>query len=53
MFVEVTGGKPVGGAFLAPRVNRFSEKILVWGNGPFWAQKLRILITLDLLEELF
>ena len=42
-------------------INRFSEKILIWGNGPFWAQKLHILITLDLyvlitldlLEELF
>ena len=21
-------------------INRFSEKILVWGNGPFWAQKI-------------
>ena len=21
-------------------ISRFSEKILVWGNGPFWAQKI-------------
>ena len=34
-------------------INKFSEKILIWGNGPFWAQKLCILITLDLLEEFF
>ena len=34
-------------------INRFSEKILIWGNGPFWAQKLHILITLDPLEEFF
>ena len=34
-------------------INRFSEKkILIWGNGPFWAQKLCI-ITLDLPEEFF
>ena len=32
-------------------INRFSEKILIWGNGPFWAQKLGIFITLDLKEE--
>ena len=31
----------------------FSEKILIWGNGPFWAQILHILITLDLVEEFF
>ena len=34
-------------------IKRFSEKSLIWGNGPFWAQKLRILITLDPLEEFF
>ena len=34
-------------------INRFSKKILIWGNGPFWAQKLCILITLDPLEEFF
>ena len=34
-------------------INRFSEKIVIWGIGLFWAQKLRILITLDLLEEFF
>ena len=34
-------------------INRFSEKTFIWGNGPFWAQKLRILITLDPLEEFF
>ena len=34
-------------------INRFSEKILIWANGPFWAQKLHILITLDPLEEFF
>ena len=28
-------------------IKRFSEKSLIWGNGPFWAQKLLILITLD------
>ena len=33
-------------------INRFSEKIFIWGNGPFWAQKLCI-ITLDLPEEFF
>ena len=32
-------------------INRFSEKIIIWGNGPFWVQKLCILITLDPLEE--
>ena len=31
----------------------FLKKILIWGNGPFWAQKLHILITLDPLEEFF
>ena len=34
-------------------MNRFSVKILIWGKEPFWAQKLHILITLDLLEEFF
>ena len=34
-------------------INRFSEKILIWGNGPFCAQKMHILITLDPLEEFF
>ena len=34
-------------------INRFSEKILIWGNGVFLAQKLYILITLDPLEEFF
>ena len=34
-------------------INRFSEKIIIWENGPFWAQKLGILITLDPLEEFF
>ena len=34
-------------------INRFSEKILIWANGPFWAQKLCILVTLDPLEEFF
>ena len=34
-------------------INRFSEKILLRGNGSFWAQKLHILITLDPLEEVF
>ena len=35
-------------------INRFSEKkILIWANGPFLAQKLHILTTLDLLEEFF
>ena len=34
-------------------INRFSEKKFIWGNGSFWAQKLRILITLDPLEEFF
>ena len=29
------------------------KKMLIWGNGPFWAQKLHILITLDPLEEFF
>ena len=31
----------------------FLKKILIWGKRPFWAQKLRILITLYLLEEFF
>ena len=35
------------------QVNRFSEKILIWANGPFWAQKLHILITQDLVEGFF
>ena len=30
-----------------------SEKNLIYGNGPFWAQKLHIPITLDPLEEFF
>ena len=34
-------------------INKFSEKILILENGSFWAQKLCILITLDLLEEFF
>ena len=34
-------------------INRFSEKSLIWGNGSFLVQKLRILITLDPLEEFF
>ena len=34
-------------------INRFSEKIFIWGNGPFYAQKLHILITLVPLEESF
>ena len=35
-------------------INRlFFKKILIWGNGSFWAQKLRILITLDPKEEYF
>ena len=34
-------------------INMFSEKIIIWGNGPFWAQKLHILITLVILEEFF
>ena len=34
-------------------INSFFEKIIIWGNGPFWAQKLYILITLDPLEEFF
>ena len=28
-------------------INRLSEKILIWENGPFYAQKLHILVTLD------
>ena len=32
-------------------INRFSEKILILGNGPFWAQKMCILITVNPLEE--
>ena len=31
----------------------FLKKILIWGNGPFRVQKLRILIILDPLEEFF
>ena len=31
----------------------FLKKNIIWGNGPFWAQKLCILITLDPLEEFF
>ena len=31
----------------------FLKKIIIRGNGSFWAQKLRILITLDPLEEFF
>ena len=34
-------------------INRFSEKILIRKNEPFWVQKLHILITLDRLEEFF
>ena len=34
-------------------INRFSAKILIWANGPFRAQKLRFLITLDLFIYLF
>ena len=34
-------------------INRFSEKNLFWRNGPFWAQKLHILMTMDLLENVF
>ena len=26
-------------------INRFSEKILISGNGPYWAQKLCIVIN--------
>ena len=22
------------------RLSRFSEKIIIWGNGPFWVQKI-------------
>ena len=33
-------------------INRFSDEILIWGNGPILARKLCILITLDPLEEL-
>ena len=29
----------------------FLKEMLSWGNGPFWAQKWSILITLDLLEQ--
>ena len=34
-------------------ISRFFEekKKLIWGNGPFWTQKLRILVTLDPHEE--
>ena len=31
----------------------FPKKCLFGANGPFWTQKLRILITLDWLQELF
>ena len=34
-------------------INRFSEKVLIRGNGQFWVQKLHILIALDPLEEFF
>ena len=34
-------------------INRFSEKILIWANGTYQAQKLRIFITLDPLKEFF
>ena len=34
-------------------INGFSEKIIILGNGPFWVQRLRILKTLDFLEEFF
>ena len=34
-------------------INGFSEKNLIWGNGPFWAQKWCILITPGPLEEFF
>ena len=34
-------------------MNRFSEKILIWVNGPFWTQKLHILITLNLAGRIF
>ena len=34
-------------------INKFSEKIIIWGNEPFWAQKLHILITQDPPEEFF
>ena len=34
-------------------INRFAEKILIWANRLFWAQKLCILVTLDPLEEFF
>ena len=34
-------------------IKMFSEKNLIWENGPFRAQKLHILITLDPLEEYF
>ena len=27
-------------------VNKFVEKIVVWTNGPFWAQKWHMLVTL-------
>ena len=32
-------------------INRFSEKILICADGPFWVQKSHIFITLDPLEE--
>ena len=31
----------------------FSEKIIFWGNGSFWAQTLHIFVTLDMPEEIF
>ena len=35
-------------------INKISgKKIPICGKGPFWAQKLRIFITLDPLEEFF
>ena len=37
-------------------INTFFEKkkkILIWGYGPFWAQKLHFLMTLDPLEDFF
>ena len=34
-------------------INRFSEKILIWANGPFWAQKWCMIMSLDLLWEFF
>ena len=31
----------------------FLKKIIIWGNGLIWAQKMNILVALDPLEELF